>query len=86
MKRVLRAVQSARCDDLMVDVSGLDDFDIRDFTTDLQDAERLLSLGIKSATLKRQVLKRLAYKYLCDVRQDIKDRIATEIDESFEQQ
>jgi hypothetical protein len=84
MKRVMRAVQAARCDELLVDVSGLDDFDIRDFSTDLQDAERLLSLGIESPTLKRQVFKRLAYKYLCDVRQEVKDRIATEIDASFE--
>ena len=51
----MRAVQIARCDELQVDVSGLDDFDIRDFSTDLQDAERLLSLGIDSPTLKRQV-------------------------------
>jgi hypothetical protein len=84
MKRVMRAIQIARCDELQVDVSGLDDFDIRDFSTDLQDAERLLSLGIDSPTLKRQVLKRLAYKYLCDVRQEVKDRISTEIDASFE--
>ena len=41
-------------------------------------------LDIESPTLKRQVFKRLAYKYLCDVRQEVKDRIATEIDESFE--
>lgn len=84
MKRALRAVQCARCDEVDVDVSGLDDFDIRDFSTDLQDAERLLALGVDSPTLKRQVMKRLAYKYLCDVRQEVKDRIATEIDASFE--
>jgi hypothetical protein len=84
LKRVLRAVQAARCDDLQIDISGLDDFDIRDFSTDLQDAERLLSLGIESPTMKRQVFKRLAYKYLCDIRQEVKDRIAREIDESFE--
>jgi hypothetical protein len=84
LKRVMRAVQAARCDDVLSDVSGLDEFDIRDFSSDLEDAERLLSLGIQSPTLKRQVLKRLAYKYLCDVRQDIKDRIATEIDENSE--
>jgi hypothetical protein len=82
MKRVLRAVQVARCDELAIDVSGLDDFDIRDFSADLQDAEQLLSLGIDSPTLKRQVLKRLANKYLCDVRQELKDTIAIEIDES----
>ena len=84
MKRVMRAVAGARCDELQVDVSGLDDFDIRDFSTDLEDAERLLSLGIESPTLEAQVLKRLAFKYLCDVRQEVKDQIATEIDASFE--
>ena len=56
----------------------------RDFSTELDDAERLLALGIESPTLKKQVFKRLAFKYLCDVRQEVKDRIAKEIDESFE--
>jgi hypothetical protein len=83
LKRVMRAVQAARCDDLQIDV--------RAWTTSISrlqhrfaDAERLLSLGIESPTMKRQVFKRLAYKYLCDVRQEVKDRIAREIDDSFE--
>ena len=80
MKRVLRAVASAREDDLAIDVSGLDEFDIGDFSGELADAERLLNLGIESPTLRKQVFKKLAFKYLCDVRQDVKDRIAKEID------
>ena len=84
MKRILRAVETVRCDGLDIDVSGLDDFDIRDFSTDLDEAERLLQLGIESPTLKKQVFRRLAYKYLCDVRQDVKDQIAREIDASVE--
>jgi hypothetical protein len=84
MKRVLRAIEAARQDDVRIDVSGLDDFDIRDFSTDLEDASRLLSIGIDSPTLKKQVFKRLAYKYLCDVRQEIKDTIAQEIDGALE--
>ena len=40
----------------------------------------LLKLGIESATLKSQIFKRLAQKYLCDVRQEVKDRISTEIE------
>jgi hypothetical protein len=82
MKRLLRSIEAARQDDLTVDVSGLDDFDIQDFTTDLDDASRLLSLGVHSPTMKKQIFKRLAFKYLCDVRQEVKDRIALEIDES----
>jgi hypothetical protein len=84
MKRALRAAAAARQDSVRVDISGLDDFDIRDFSSDLEDAARLLSLGIDSPTLRKQVQKRLAYKYLCDVRQEVKDQIAKEIDASFD--
>jgi hypothetical protein len=84
MKRLLRAAAIARQDNVQLDVSGLDDFDIRDFSSDLEDAERLLNLNIQSSTLQKQVFKRLAYKYLCDVRQEVKDQIAREIDASFE--
>ncbi len=80
IKRILRETLRARCDQLTVGVSGLDEFDIGEFSTELADAERLLSLGIVSPTLRKQVFKKLAFKYLCDVRQDVKDRIAAEID------
>jgi hypothetical protein len=49
----------------------------------LADAERLLSLDISSPTLRAQVYQKLAAKYLCDVRQDIKDRINVEINQSL---
>lgn len=84
MKRVLRAIEAARKDELQLRVSGLDDFDIRDFSSDLEDADRLLGLGIDSPTLRKQVYKRLAFKYLCDIPQHTKDEIANEIDRSFE--
>lgn len=80
MKRVLRAIERAREDGLTIDVSGLDEFDIGDFSDELDDAERLLNVGVKSKTLRREVFKRLAFKYLCDMRQGVKDQIATEID------
>lgn len=80
MKRVLRAIVAARGDSIAVDVSGLEEFDIGDFSAELADAERLLRLGIPSPTLRKQVFKKLAFKYLCDVRQEVKDRIAAEID------
>jgi hypothetical protein len=83
MKRVLRAIEVAREDGLLIDVSGLDEFDIGDFGSDLSDAKELLSLGIESSTLKKQIFKRLAQKYLCDVRQDVKDQISKEIEASF---
>ncbi len=80
MRRVLRAIEAAREDSLAIDVSGLDEFDIGDFSTELDDAVKLLALNIQSATFKKQLFQRLAAKYLCDVRQDVKDRIAQEIE------
>ena len=65
---------------MTIDVVGLDSFDITDFSTEATDAQSLLDLGIESPTLKKQVYKRVALKYLCDARQEIKDRIAEEID------
>jgi hypothetical protein len=83
MRQVLEAANEARQDGLLIDVSGLDEFDIGDFSTDLAEAKGLLDLGIQSETLKKQVFKRVALKYLSDTRQDIKNQIAEEIDRSF---
>jgi len=80
MKQVLRAIAAARQDGVEIDVSGMDEFDIGDFGTELDDARKLLELGIGSETLKKQVYKKLAFKYLCDARQEIKNRVAEEIE------
>lgn len=80
MKQVLWAIADARRDGVSIDVSGMDEFDIGDFSSELDDAKKLLDLGIGSETLKRQVFKKLAFQYLCDARQEIKNRVAEEID------
>jgi len=85
-KRVLRAICAARQDGLEIDVSGLDEFDVGDLGAELEDAQRLLQLGAESPTLKRQMFKKLAFKYLCDVRQDVKDAISKEIDDAVRDQ
>jgi len=77
---VLRAIADAREDGIAINVAGLDEFDIQDFGTELDDAKKLLDLGIASPTLARQVFKRLALKYLNDARQEIKNQVAEEID------
>jgi hypothetical protein len=80
MKQVLWAVATARQDEVSIDVSGLDEFDIEDFGTELDDARKLLEMGIGSETLRKQVFKKLALKYLCDARQEIKNRVVEEIE------
>lgn len=82
LRQVLWAIADARQDDLAIDVSGLDEFDIEDFSTELDDAKKLLDLGIQSETLRKQIFKRLALKYLCDARQEIKTRVAEEIEQT----
>jgi hypothetical protein len=84
IRRVLEAVNVARQDGLFIDVTGMDEFDIGDFGTELEDAKRLLEIGIKSDTLNKQLFKRLALKYFSDIRQDVKNQIMSEIDASFQ--
>jgi len=80
MRHTLCAIAAARQDDVSIDVTGLDEFDIDDFSGELDDAKKLLDLGISSETLKKQIFKNLAFKYLGDARQEIKNRVAEEID------
>lgn len=84
IRRVINAITEARGDDVGVTVTGLDEVDIGDFTTELANAANLLSLGIQSPTLKREICQRLALKYLSDARQETKDQIACEIDAQYQ--
>jgi hypothetical protein len=80
IRRVLKAIAAAREDEVEISVTGLDEFDIADFSTELSDAQQLLGLGVDSPTLKKEIFKKLALKYLSDARQDVKDRIVEEIE------
>jgi hypothetical protein len=82
MKQVLWAIAEARQDGISIDVSGMDEFDIDEFSGELDDAKKLLALGIGSPTLVKQIFKNLALKYLSDARQEIKNRVVDEIDRS----
>ncbi|HTB11219.1 MAG TPA: hypothetical protein VK752_06605 [Bryobacteraceae bacterium] len=80
IRRVLTAIEAAREDGIEISVTGMDEFDITDFGTELSDAKELLGLGVDSPTLKKEIFKKLALKYLSDSRQDVKDRIVGEIE------
>jgi hypothetical protein len=83
VRQVLEAIAGARRDEMIFDVSGLDEFDIGDFSVELDNAKNLLALGINSNTLKQQMFKKLAFKYLSDSRQELKNIVAAEIDASL---
>jgi hypothetical protein len=83
IRRLTSAITEAREDSVAVSVMGLDELDISDFGTELQQAMSLLSLGVESPTFRRQVYQRLAFKYLDDARQDVKDQIVQEIESQF---
>ena len=86
VRRVLKAIEAAREDEIEISVTGMDEFDIADFSTELSDAQQLLALGVDSPTLKKEIFKRLALKYLCDARQDVKDRIVEEIESAADEE
>ncbi|MGH9654069.1 MAG: hypothetical protein ACRD6B_11480 [Bryobacteraceae bacterium] len=79
-KKILSALLEARGDHATFSISGLDEVDIADFGTELEQASALLKLGVNSPTLKRLMFQRLAFKYLNDLPQESKEVIAREID------
>jgi hypothetical protein len=82
LRQVLHAIAAARQDSITIEVTGLDEFDIDDFGGELDDAKKLLDLGVGSETLKKQIFKNLAFKYLADARQEIKNQVAEEIEKT----
>ena len=65
---------------MSVEITGLDQFDVKDFTEELANAQVLRDLVTGSPHFGREMQKRLALKYLEDSPQEIKNRVAEEID------
>ncbi len=84
LKRILETLAIVRGDQVRVTVSGLDEFEVGEFQQELAEAESLLSLGMESKTFRKQVFKKLALKFLADVNETTKERIAREIEESVD--
>ena len=80
MKNTLRLVAAARQDALAVEVKGLDAFDIRHLSAELDDATRLRELVDSSPTFRKELQKRLALRYLDDSGPGLKNQIVKEID------
>lgn len=86
LRDILTKVVQARQDEVGISVTGLDEFDIGDFSEELSDAQQLLTLGIESPTFKKNLFQKLALKSLAEVRQDVKDQISLEIQQQFKDQ
>jgi len=80
LRQVLDLVAAARQDEVKVEVSGLDQFDVKDLGDELENAQRLRTLEIHSGTFERELHKKLALKFLDDSSQEIKNQIVSEID------
>lgn len=84
LKRLLETLTAIREDHARITVSGLDEFEVGEFRDELEEAQTLLGLGLKSKTFRKQVFKKLALKYLADVNETTKEHIAREIDVSVD--
>jgi hypothetical protein len=80
LKRLLQTLIRVRKDDLRISVSGLDEFEVGEFNEELDEAEKLLKLGITSNTFRKQAFKKLAFKFLADINETTKEKIAAEIE------
>ncbi len=86
LKRLLETLIAVRQDSSRITVSGLDEFEVGEFRDELDEAQRLLSIGLSSKTFRKQVFKKLALKFLGDVNETAKERIAREIDVAVDQE
>lgn len=84
LKRLLQTLIRVRKDDIRISVSGLDEFEVGEFNEELDEAQKLLNLGLVSKTFRKQAFKKLAFKFLADINETTKERIAAEIEEQID--
>jgi hypothetical protein len=84
IKRLLQTLIRVRHDEMKISVSGLDEFEVGEFHEELEEAEKLLALGLRSKTFRKQAFKKLAFKFLADINESTKERIAAEIEQEIE--
>lgn len=85
LKRLLQTLIRVRKDDLRISVSGLDEFEVGEFSEELDEAEKILNLGLTSKTFRKQAFKKLAFKFLADINETTKEKIAAEIEAQIDQ-
>ena len=81
LHRVFDLVRRARHDEVTIEVSGMDEFDMPDFSEELNNATGLRELGIPSRRFETEVQKRVAMKYLEGAAQETKNEVLREIEQ-----
>ena len=80
VRRVLKAIAAAREDGVEISVTGMDEFDIADFSTELSDAQALVGVGSGFADVKERDFQEAGAEVFERARQEVKDRIVEEIE------
>jgi hypothetical protein len=81
LRRVFELVRAARQDDVEFEIAGMDEFDMPDFSDEINDAMGLRQLGIKSPRFERELQKRVALKYLEGATQETRNEVVREIEQ-----
>ncbi len=81
LQRVFGLVRAARQDDIEVEIAGMDQFDMPDFSDEINNATGLRQLGIQSARFERELQKRVALKYLEGATLESKNVVVRESDQ-----
>jgi hypothetical protein len=82
IKQILEMLAQIRDEEVVLSISGLDEFDVGDLQAEVAEVEQLLRLNINSKTLKKQLHKKLALRFVADANEATKQAIAQEIEES----
>ncbi len=82
LRGVLRLIAQARRDEVEVEISGMDQFEVPDLPEELQNAASLRELEIPSKRLEREMQKRVALQYMDGMSQTAKSDVIREIEES----
>lgn len=82
IKQILEMLAQIRDEEVVLSISGLDEFDVGDLQAEVAEVEQLLKLNINSKTLKKQLHKKLALRFVADANEATKQAIAQEIEES----
>lgn len=80
IRQILGLIAAARRDTVRPQVTGLDQFDVKDFTEELNNAKTLSTLITSSSTFTREMQKKLALRYLEDADPSVKSRVMAEVD------